>query len=137
MRALVAFSAALVLLSSFALFLNADDPPAEAELPADFGGKVGVITLKSDSEFSFYVQELELRKLAGNHFLVCVQVDDEDLGGWSRGRPTWLSIGDIASVVLFDNVDQLKRAHDEDETFPNTDALREPLTPATPVARTR
>ena len=136
MRPLVASIAVLGLVLSSAWFLNADDPPAAADFPGELRGKVAIVTLKSADDFGYYLQGMESRSIAGTNFLVGTQVDDEELGGWSRGRRTWLSLEDVGSIVVFDSIEQLKDAHrDAEADFPN--ASRDPQRRATPVAHTK
>ena len=75
-----------------------------------FVGKVLVVTLKSSDEFGATLEKVQIRNLGGKPYLVGTGVDDGQPDNWVAGQTMWFPLEDVAQMVEFSDVEQLKKA---------------------------
>ena len=76
----------------------------------DFAGKFLVISFKSAAQHGAVLEKAQVKRLGDQSFLVGKAVDDGQEGNWQKGRTVWLALGDLAAIVEFDDLEQLRRA---------------------------
>ena len=75
-----------------------------------FPGKIVVVSLKSTDKYGATMEKVQVKSLGGKSFLVGTSVDDGQPGNWAKGRTIWIPLDDVAQIVEFSSLEQLKAA---------------------------
>jgi hypothetical protein len=84
--------------------------PAPAAVPERaFTGKVLMITLKSDSDWSLTIENPTLARSGGREFLVGACINDgSDEEDWRAGLTVWTAMDDVSQIIEARDRDELK-----------------------------
>jgi hypothetical protein len=96
MLLIVAIPLALV----FRLSLRAD-PPQTAAVEEPFAGKIVKVGERSNPNFGATLEEVHIRRLGDQMFLVGKGVSVQDAKGWYEGRIVWVPVNDLSYMYEF------------------------------------
>jgi|SRR5580704_11018654 hypothetical protein len=105
---IVAIPLALV----FCLSLRADPP--QSAVPADdpFAGKILVLSGRSNTTYEATLEEVHLKRVGDQMFLVGKGFAADDGKGWYNGRTIWVPLNDLSHITEFDDRSDLIKARD-------------------------
>ena len=103
---------AIVLVSSvlLGLSLHAAGPGTPSDAGADFAGKILVLCTKSSAEYGATLESVSLKRIGGRDFFVGKWTTNDGLPTWQSGQTVWYPVDGASEVVLFDNLEQFKKA---------------------------
>ena len=105
--AVILFSSIVVGLS----LLNAADPATPAAAGTDFGGKILVLGAKSSHEYGASIENVTIKRIGDRDFFVGKWTTNDGTPTWQSGQTIWTPVDDVSYIVVFDNVEQLKKAY--------------------------
>src|ERR1700733_11315199 len=103
---IVAIPLALV----FCLSLRADPPQTAGQAGDPFSGKVLVLSGRSNANFEATLEEVHIRRLGDQTFMVGKGVDEGK--GWYNGRPIWVAVNDVSRITEFEDRSDFIKAKD-------------------------
>jgi hypothetical protein len=92
----------------------ADEPPRPpGQVEADFTGKVLAINTDATDKATAWtvLEQVQVRKVGSNTFLVGKGADDGREGNPYKGRTLWISANHIVQMVEFANLEELKKSY--------------------------
>ncbi len=108
---IVAIPLALV----FSLSLRAD-PPEASQADDPFAGKILVLNERSNPSFGATLEEVHLKRIGDQTFLVGKGFASDEGKGWYNGRVVWVPLSDISQITEFQDRGDLIKARDNRRT---------------------
>jgi hypothetical protein len=99
----------------FSLSLRAD-PPDAAQADDPFNGKILVVNERSNPSFGATLEEVHLRRLGDQQFLVGKGFASEEGKGWYNDRVVWVPLSDVSQITEFQDKGDLIKARDNRRT---------------------
>jgi hypothetical protein len=99
----------------FSLSLRAD-PPETAPADDPFAGKILVVNERSNPNFGATLEEVHLRRIGDQQFLVGKGFASEEGKGWYNDRVVWVPLSDVSQLTEFQDRGDLMKARDNRRT---------------------
>jgi hypothetical protein len=105
---IVAIPLALV----FCLSLRADPPQNVGAADDPFAGKILVLNGRSNTNYEATLEEVHLKRVGDQMFLVGKGFAADDGKGWYNGRTIWVPLNDLSHITEFEDRSDLIKARD-------------------------
>ncbi len=105
---IVAIPLALV----FCLSLRADPPQSGVQGDDPFAGKILVLNGRSNPNYEATLEEVHVKRVADQLFLVGKGFAPHDGKGWYNGRTIWVPLNDLSHITEFEDRSDLIKARD-------------------------
>ncbi|HET6323189.1 MAG TPA: hypothetical protein VFG04_00710 [Planctomycetaceae bacterium] len=115
MLAVVAIPLALV----FCLTLRADPPQLATPLDDPFAGKILVLDQRSNPTYGATLEEVHLKRVGEQTFLVGKGFAADAGKGWYNGRTVWIALNDVSRITEFEDRSDLSKAKDNQRSAGN------------------
>ena len=109
---IVAIPLALV----FCLSLRADPPQNSVAADDPFTGKILVLNGRSNTNYEATLEEVHLKRVGDQMFLVGKGFAADDGKGWYNGRTIWVPLNDLSHITEFEDRSDLIKARDNRRT---------------------
>jgi hypothetical protein len=103
---------AIPLALMFRLSLRAD-PPRTPAVEEPFAGKIVKVGERSNPNVGATLEEVHIRRLGDQTFLVGKGVSVQDSKGWYEGRIVWVPVNDLSYIYEFVDRAELSKIQDE------------------------
>jgi hypothetical protein len=98
------------------LSLRADPPQTAGQSDSPFTGKIVVVTQRSNSSVGATLEDVHLRRIGDQTFIVGKGFAADEGKGWYNDRTVWVSLGDVSQVTEFEDRSDLLKARDNRRT---------------------
>jgi hypothetical protein len=94
------------------LSLRADPPQNVGQGDSPFTGKIVVLTQRSNSTLGATLEDVHIRRIGDQTFVVGKGFASEEGKGWYNDRTVWVPLNDISQVTEFEDRGDLLKARD-------------------------
>jgi len=105
---IVAIPLALV----FCVSLRADPPQTAAQADDPLAGKIVVLNQRSNATSEATLEEVHIKRMGDQVFLVGKGFAADDGKGWYNGRTIWIPLNDVSHITEFEDRGDLIKARE-------------------------